>query len=166
MILRSLAAVAMVFAFAMPAHAGWGGAEWGMTGDQAAAATGAKPKKDKNQDTIFYKMGHIGSWEWRGQPFEAIYSYDAQGLAAVRLQWKKKPKPEQCAGFLEWAKAEYGPPLFQNQKPVVMDVVWHDEDKQNRLWLSYAPGAGFCNLSFERLSLKKDADLKLISGAG
>ncbi len=159
---KRLLAVAVTLAsvIAPNAHAGWRGAEWGMTPeDVQTAMKGEAPLGESWKDDTEDKVRNIGEYVWEGHKFRALYRYDAQGLSAVTLEWKSKVREKDCQALLENVIAGSGPPLRVSDQVLFKNIIWHDKESQNRIRLMVSLPAGICALHMERLSDYEAHDL-------
>jgi hypothetical protein len=158
-IIRMLAVLA-VLPLAAPAYAGWRGAEWGMTAEQVRdAMNGEAPLKKSPRDDTEAKVANVGEYVWEKNRFRSLYYYDTDGLLSVTLNWKARPKEEQCRALLEHLVATYGQPLRVSDQMLFKNIIWHDRNQQNRVRLMVSLPAGICTLYYERLSEYEAHDL-------
>jgi hypothetical protein len=162
LILRTLS-IATILLISLPAHAGWRGAEWGMTPAQVAEAMkGEAPLsragKAGKADSID-RPGNKGIFEWDGEKFEVVYVFDKDGLESIGLDSKKKVTAKSCEQMVQRLVTQHGRPLRISDQTILKLIIWHDKPSENRLRLMVSIPAGICTLFYERLSEYEAHDL-------
>lgn len=139
--LAAVAATIVLSIFALPAHAGWDGAEWGMTPEQVSAAVPgvrvirqgmplSDARKQSARDVELYDIR-----------LEASYFYGPRGLTFIRFDVPFR----RCAALVDGLIAAHGQPTNVSDQAILKLITWEDPDAGNRLVLLHS-AAGICDL--------------------
>lgn len=127
--LRPAGAAALVLVCALPAAADWEATAWGMSQDEAVAATDGAAEPDGD-------AGLIMAWEEDGYTFVATLDFVDGGLARVDLV-PVPPTGPTCLSLRNIARQRYGE---AGDDPRDTAAVWADERHGNAVHVETVEG--------------------------
>ena len=140
-VLAAVAATIALNIFALPAHAGWQGAEWGMTPEQVSAAVpGVRVVRQGMLLSDARKRG-VRDVELYDIALEASYFYGPDGLTFIRFDVPFR----RCTTLVDGLLAEHGQPTNVSDQAILKLIAWEDPEAGNRLVLMHS-AAGVCDL--------------------
>jgi hypothetical protein len=134
------------------AHAGYRGAEWGMTPEQVAAVIPEAKLADSDMSDG-KRQGNKGELIDGGRRVRATFYYDQRGLTRILLV----ANYHECKAVLTDLLAAHGDPYRISDQVLFRLFIWHDPPKNNRLRLMVST-AKVCDLHYERLDDYKAVD--------
>lgn len=139
-----LAAVAATIALTispLPNHAGWEGAEWGMTPEQVSAAVPGVRVVRRGMSLSDARKQGVRDVELYDIELEASYFYGPDGLTFIRFDVPFR----RCATVIDGLLAEHGQPTNVSDQAILKLITWEDPEAGNRLVLQHS-AAGICDL--------------------
>jgi hypothetical protein len=151
--LRIGAALLALFSFCSPGTADWQYTKWGMTVDQAAAASKGQmkqcaPTTCAGQNTELHDArlyGHYASGDFRFAGY-LLFDKKSQKLALVNLKLANQTQSSDLIGGL---RARYGEPASQSKSAIMEIWTWRTPTDQINLLVIGDARSGSTTLSYK-----------------